>query len=163
MTRTVFARSTAMALTLAALLASDAGAQTNPMMVTDAFARASATPVAKSGAAYVSIMNHGADADRLVEITTPAARSAELHVTVMDGDLMRMEPAGPIDLTAGGTLAMKPGGLHIMLMGLVAPLQQGTELVLTLRFEKAGDLTVKVPVGEVAAGGHDHAPETSSD
>lgn len=163
MRRILLELSFTIALTLAAIFSSAAGARASDIMVTGAFARASATPVAKSGAAYVSIMNHGIITDRLLAITTAAARSAELHSTVMDGDMMKMEPVEQVDLPPGGTLEMKPGGLHIMLIGLVAPLKQDGEIQLTLRFEKAGDVTVKVPVGEVAAGSHDHTPDTSSD
>jgi copper(I)-binding protein len=60
-----------------------------------------------------------------------------------------------------GTLEMKPGGYHIMLMGLKAPLKTGEEIEITLTFEKAGALTLKVPVGEVAQGAHDHGMEDS--
>ena len=56
---------------------------------------------------------------------------------------------------------MKPGGYHIMLMGLVKPLKKGDEIEITLTFEKAGAVTVKVPVGGVAQGGHDHGAEGS--
>lgn len=75
---------------------------------------------------------------------------------------MKMLAAGPVDIPQGGTLEMKPGGYHIMLMGLAQPLKKGEEIEITLTFEKAGDLKVKVPVGEVAAGGHDHGAEGSS-
>ncbi len=60
------------------------------IMVMNAMARASLTPVAKSGAVYFSIMNHGADDDVLVSISTPIATSAEVHETKMDGDVMQM-------------------------------------------------------------------------
>ena len=109
--------------------------------------------MAKSGAAYVSVVNQGTKADRLLSISTPAARSAELHTTVMAGDVMKMEAAGEIDVPAGATLEMKPGGLHVMLMGLIAPLKQGETIEMTLRFERAGDLKVMVPIGSVAADG----------
>ncbi len=120
-------------------------------MVSAAFARASALPAAKSGAAYVSIVNHGSEADRLLSITTPAAKSAELHTTVMAGDVMKMEGVSEVEVAAGGTLEMKPGGLHVMLMGLIAPLKQGETIEMTLRFEKTGDFKVTVPIGGVAA------------
>lgn len=146
----------AIALTLGAIIASAGGVLASDVMVMNAFARASATPVAKSGAVYVTLMNHGAEADRLLSLSSPAARMAELHVTRMDGDVMKMEAAGIIDLPPNATVEMKPGGLHVMLVGLTAPLREGESVDLVLHFEKAGDVTVSVPVGAAAAGGHDH-------
>ncbi|MFN4141418.1 copper chaperone PCu(A)C [Aestuariivirga sp.] len=134
-------------------------AEAGEIMVMKAFARASATPVAKSAAAYVSLMNHGAEADRLVSAASPAARSAEVHKTELVDGVMKMMAAGPLELPAYGTLEMKPGGYHLMLMGLKQPLKEGEILELTLTFEKAGALEVKVPVGSVAEGGHDHGSE----
>jgi hypothetical protein len=161
MPRLILEFAAAIALTLAAILTSVTGAMANDVMVMKAFARASATPVAKSGAAYVSVMNHGADADRLVAVTTPAASTAELHTTTTVEGVMRMEATGPVDIASMATLEMAPGGLHIMLMGLKAPLKQGESIEIMLTFEKAGEITVKVPVGGVAEGTHDHAAESS--
>lgn len=121
-------------------------------MVVGAFARASATPAAKSGAAYVSLLNQGADADRLLAVATPAAASAELHRSVMTGDVMEMEAVEAVDLEPGVTVAMDPGGLHVMLMGLAAPLREGGSIEMLLTFERAGKVTVHVPVKGVAAG-----------
>jgi copper(I)-binding protein len=140
---------------LAALLAAGP-ALASGMMVVEAFARASATPSATSGAAYVSVMNHGED-DRLVGVMSAVAKTAEIHKTELVDGVMKMAPAGPIALPAHGTLQMKPGGYHIMLMGLARPLVEGEKIEVTLSFEKAGSMTVTVPVGAVAAGSHDHS------
>jgi periplasmic copper chaperone A len=75
-----------------------------------------------------------------------------LHTTQMDGDVMKMEAAGAVEILPGGTLEMKPGGSHVMMMGLSAPLKQGGTIELTLSFETAGELKVMVPVGGIAAG-----------
>ncbi len=108
-------------------------------------------------------MNHGATADKLLAIKTPAARSADIHRTEMADGVMKMEAAGALEIPARGTLEMKPGGYHIMLMGLQAPLKQGETLELTLVFERAGEVKVSVPVGGVAeGGGHDHGAAGSS-
>lgn len=152
----------AAALTLSAILASVAGASAAEIMVTEAFARASATPVATSGAAYVSVMNHGAEADRLVAVSTPAADMASLHQSVEENGVMKMPELGPAEIAPMGTLEMKPGGIHVMLMGLKAPLKKGDTITLTLTFEKAGKLDVTVPVGSVAEMGHDHSGGSSS-
>jgi periplasmic copper chaperone A len=142
----------AAALTLGAILASATGVSASDVLVKDAYARASATPVAKAGAVYVSITNQGATADRLLAVSSPVASMATLHRTIKDGDIMRMEEAGPVDLQPNETLIMEPGGLHVMLMGLKAPLKQGEVVELTLVFETAGPVTVKVPVGSAVAG-----------
>lgn len=157
MRRPILELSAAIALTIGAIIASASHGMANDVMVMSAFARASATPAAKAGAAYVTLMNHGGETDRLLAISTPAAAMAEVHVTRVDGDIVKMEPAGSIDVPAGGTVEMKPGGLHVMMMGLKAPLKQGGTVELTLSFEKAGDVTVVVPVGSPAASGPDQA------
>ena len=126
------------------------------IMVMNATARASLTPVAKTGAVYLSIMNHGSADDKLLSIATPAATSAQVHETTMDGDVMKMrEIEGGLVVAAGATVDLKPGGNHVMLMGLKAPLKKGETIALDLTFEKAGVVKVDAPVGEVAAG-HEH-------
>lgn len=163
MPRIIIEISLATALTLAAIIASAAGVSASDVMVMQAFARASATPMAKSGAAYLTVMNHGSSADRLLSVSTPAARSAEIHTTMMDGDVMKMEAVGAIDLPPHGLIEMKPGGLHVMMTGLKAPLKEGGLLEFTLVFAKAGVVKLQVPVGAVAEAGHDHASGVSSD
>jgi len=145
----------AIALTLAAILALAPGANASSVMIMKAYARASTMPTAQTGAAYVSLMNHGAD-DKLVSVSTPAAKSAELHKSEVVDGVMKMEPVGALDVPQNGMIEMKPGGYHIMLMGLAKPLAKGEEIELTLTFEKAGEVKVKVPVGGVASGGMDH-------
>lgn len=142
----------AAALTLGAILASATGVSASDVLVKEAYARASATPVAKAGAVYVSVSNRGETADRLVAVSSPVASMATLHRTIKDGDVMRMENAGTIDLPPNGTLVMEPGGLHVMLMGLNAPLKQGDVIDLTLVFELSGPITLQVPVGSAVAG-----------
>ena len=108
------------------------------------FARASAG-TAGAGAAYMTLKSAEASADRL-SASTPAAERAELHTHVMEGDVMGMREVDSIEIPAGGTVELKPGGLHIMLIGLKAPLKEGESIPLTLSFAKAGPVTVTVPV-----------------
>ncbi len=133
-------------LLLAALLATPALAQSPVpgVQVTDARARATA-PGQTVGAAYATITSPAQD--RLLGIDTPVAGRAELHTVTLDGTIMRMRPVeGGIPLPAGQPVALAPGGLHIMLVDLKAPLQAGQSFPLTLRFEHAPALTVTVPV-----------------
>ena len=151
MRKTLIRFAAAIALTLVPILALAPGANASSVMVMKAYARASATPGADSGAAYVSLMVHG-EADRLVGVSTPAAKMAALHRTVEADGVMKMEHVDGIDVPANGAIKMKPGGYHIMLMGLAAPLKEGDEIDLVLTFEKAGEVKVKAKVGGVAAG-----------
>lgn len=142
----------AVALTFGAILASAVDAKAGDIVVTAAYARASASPVAKTAAVYVTVQNAGAEDDRIVSVSTPAARSAMLHSTEMSGDVMKMEHVEAVSVPAGGTVEMAPGGLHVMLVGLAAPLKEGEMLQVTLTFETAAPVTVDVPVKGVAAG-----------
>ena len=97
-----------------------------------------------SSAAYVSIMNHGKMADRLVGATSNLARKTELHKMEMDNGVMRMRQVeGGIDLPAGKTIHLLPGGYHVMLIGLNAPLTANSIFEITLVFQNAGEKTLK--------------------
>lgn len=130
-------------LPLAAAQAADMAADmAGDVAVTQAWARAS---VAANGAAYVTLQSHGG-ADRLVGASAPVARRAELHSHINDGGVMRMRPVEAVEVPAGGSAELKPGGDHIMLMGLNAPLKEGDSFPLTLTLEKGGSVEVKVTV-----------------
>lgn len=107
-----------------------------------------AMPVASAnGAAYLELDNQGKQADRLLSASTPRAARAELHGHINDNGVMRMrEVKGGVEIPAGGQLRFAPGGLHVMLMGLKSPLAAGERFPLTLKFERAGELTVEVAV-----------------
>ncbi len=152
----------ATALTLAAILALAPGVGASDIMVMGAFARASAVSTARAGTAYLTLMNHGAESDRLVSISTDAADKAQLHQTIEENGIAKMRSVESLDLPAGAMVELKPGGLHVMMTGLRAPLVEGGSVTLRLTFEKAGEIEVKFPVGAVAAG-HDHAEGSSGD
>ena len=140
----------ATALTLGAILALAPGVMASDVMVMGAFARASAVSTATSGVVYMTLTNHGATADRLISITTPAAGMAMLHASVDAGGVSSMKEMPGLEIPAGGSVEMKPGSLHIMLMGLNAPLKKGDTLKLMLTFEHAGQVDVDAKVGDVA-------------
>ncbi len=144
----------AIALTLGAILALPPGVLANDVMVMGAFARASAMPTAKTGAVYMTLMNQGAAADRLVAVTTEAAMSAEVHESLRKTAWPKCGPWTALEIPAGGSVELKPGGYHIMLMGLKAPLKKGGMIMLQLKFEHAGMVDVMAHVGDVA---EDHA------
>jgi copper(I)-binding protein len=110
--------------------------------------------VSVNGAAYMTLMNKGSVPDTLISISTPAAKKAELHKHTMEGGLMRMRPAGAIEIAPGASAVLQPGGLHIMLMELTQPLVEGNSFPLTLNFERAGSVEVKVMISDPEATGH---------
>ena len=112
------------------------------------YARTTATGQA-SGGGYLKLENKGADV-KLLSASADVSASVELHSMSMEGDVMRMRQVDGIALPKGKTVELKPGGLHIMFMGLKAPLKSGDKFPLKLKFEKAGEVTVTV---NVEAGG----------
>jgi copper(I)-binding protein len=140
---------------VAALWASDAGAQQSshgPIAVENAWARA--TPGnAQTGAAYLTLINRGDTTDRLVSVSTPVAEKAELHENKVDNGIMKMRPTGPITVAPGRSEVFKPGGEHVMLMGLKHPLKEGDSFPLTLTFEKGSTAEVSVKVEKAGAMG----------
>ena len=97
-----------------------------------------------SSAAYVSIINHGKVADRLLNATSNLARETELHLMEMDTGVMKMRPVEDgIDIPAGKTIHLAPSGYHVMLIGLNAPLTADSMFEITLVFQNAGEKTIK--------------------
>ncbi len=123
------------------------------------WARASAG-MARAGAAFMTITNHTAHGDRLLAAQTNVSKRAELHTHIMEGAVMRMRSIPHIDIPAGKSVKLRPGKHHVMLMGLHNPLREGSHFPLTLEFEKAGKVQIKVMVKGAAANakpsGHDH-------
>ena len=116
------------------------------------WARATA-PQAQNGAAYFTVTNHGSAADRLIEASSPVAATVELHTHDVDSQgVMRMREVEAIDLPAGEATALRPGGLHVMLIGLGDRLVEGEAFPLTLVFEEAGVVEVEVQVEAVTYG-----------
>ena len=134
------------------ILLTAAAAFAQNTMVSEPWARASPGAV-KNGAAFMTLMSHG-EADRLISASAPVSEAVELHAHINDNGVMRMREIPAIDVPAGGTVTLKPGGLHVMFIGLKAPLTQGGSFPLALNFEKAGTITVQVPVKKVGAMGH---------
>jgi copper(I)-binding protein len=106
-----------------------------------------------TGAGFLTIGNRGAAADRLVGASSPAARTTELHTHMREGEVMRMRPVPGIDIPPGGTVTLEPGGMHLMLIGLAAPLRQGETVPVTLRFERAGEVRVELRIEAAGARG----------
>ena len=102
------------------------------------------------GAAYFTVTSPTADTLTGVKVDPSVAAMAQMHETVMDNGAMKMQEVASVDLPAGTAVEFKPGGYHIMLMQLAAPLKVGSTITLTLELKKAGTITVSVPVLEQA-------------
>jgi hypothetical protein len=110
-----------------------------------------------TGAAYFGIENRGKSTDKLVGVSTPVAKSVEIHTMAMDNGVMKMREVGEIEVKAGDKVAMQPGGgYHLMLMGLNRQLKPGDQFPMTLTFEKAGKKEVSVVVDQKPGEGSMH-------
>lgn len=116
--------------------------------VSDAWARATAP--GQGGAVYATIDNNGRTGDRLVSVTTDRALMAMIHEGGMDNGVARMRMIDSLDIPAGTGAKLAPGGNHIMLEGLKAPLVAGDTFQVTMKFERSGEMAV--PVSVVAPG-----------
>lgn len=138
---------------LAALIAGSASAQSgNPPSVQAVDVWARATPLgAKTGAAYMTLVNPGPADDRLVGAATPVAGEAQIHSMRLENGVIMMRPVPGIDVKAGAKAVLAPGGYHVMLMDLKQKLVQGKSFPLTLIFAKAGKVEVSARIAGIAA------------
>ena len=148
-------RITRPALIALALLAGQAHAQaTAPVAVDGAWARATVQGQKATGAFMRLTAKDGA---RLVRAESPAAGVVEVHEMKMDGNVMKMRALPGLNLPAGQAVELKPGGYHVMLMDLKAPLAKGSSVPMTLVFQDAKGVQsqqqVQVPVAASAPGG----------
>lgn len=110
-------------------------------------------PGAKIGVGFLQLRNAGAAPVRVVGASSPVARRVEMHVTMREGDVMKMRQVRSFEVPPGGTFELKPGGAHLMLVDLKRPLAKGERVPLTLELEKGGTLQVELRVAEMGARG----------
>ena len=139
---------------LLGLLAGVSASAAEPTITAEkAWARAT-TSAAATGVVYLSLADTGPAADRLVGVATPVAAHADMHIMVMEGNVMQMRPVDAVDVKPGERIQFKPSGLHIMLTDLKQPLTRGERFPVTLDFEKAGKVDVEVLVLPIGATGY---------
>ena len=136
-------------LLVAALGAMPAVAQ---IRIENGWARATA-PGAKIAAGYLLIRNEAAAPDRLIGASAPSAERVETHVTLREGEVMRMREVKGYDIPARGSFELKPGGAHLMFVNIKTPFQEGAKVPLMLRFEHAGELKIELQIGRLGAAG----------
>jgi periplasmic copper chaperone A len=141
----------AVALTIAAILSLAAHARANGIVVSGAYARASSGAGARTGALYLTIRNEGTAPDALLAVSTDAAASAMIHETAVENGVATMRHVEKLEIAPGQEASFAPGGMHVMLMGLKAPLRRGDLIRATLSFQNAGDVRVNVPVAGIGA------------
>jgi copper(I)-binding protein len=109
--------------------------------------------MSQTAGVFFVIDNQGSMADALIRATTSICDAVELHESILEGDVMKMQPVpgGRIEIPAGQAVELKPGGLHVMLIGLHKRLVPGESFSLSLEFERAGSIEVEVEIREVGA------------
>jgi copper(I)-binding protein len=124
--------------------------------VSDAWMRATA-PGQKTAAGYMIIRNKSAQPERLVGGSSEAAAKLETHVSIKDGDIMRMREVKGYDIPAKGSFELKPNGSHLMLVDLKRPLKEGDKVPVVLKFEKSGDVKVDFEVRSLVSAHKEHS------
>ena len=114
------------------------------------WARATA-PKALAGGAFMTITSIAAD--QVTRLESPVASTVELHLTVEEAGVMKMKPVPALVLEPGKSVTLKPGGYHVMLMGLKAPLKQGEHFPITFFFATSPPVTVEVQIAAPGAAG----------
>lgn len=111
------------------------------------------------GGGFLVVTNAGGKEDRLISATSPAAAEVQLHTMSMDGGVMRMrQVTDGLPVPAHGKLELKPGGFHVMFIGLKAPLKLGAKVPATLTFKRAGKVKVAFAVEAITYTGPSAAP-----
>ncbi|HEX2134825.1 MAG TPA: copper chaperone PCu(A)C [Microvirga sp.] len=141
-------------LACALLLATAAGARVaegGTLIVDQPWTRATPGGAPVAGG-YAVLRNTGTEPDRLLRISSPLAGRAEIHEMAVNDGVMTMRPLPRgLEIKPGETIALKPGGHHIMFMDLKAPFRQGERIPVTLEFERAGTIGVELRVEAIGA------------
>lgn len=144
------------AITLSLPLAVWAAGAADGITVTDPYVRL-APPGAQATGAFMVLKNNGDKDVRLVKADNPASKITELHTHINEGGVMKMRPVPAIEIKAKGETALKPGGLHVMLIDLKAPMKDGDSVAITLGFDDGSSKQVSAPVRKPMPAPMDHS------
>jgi len=120
-------------------------AKVGGLEIENAYTRAT-VPGQQVAGGFLRIENSGSVVDQLISASSPVAAEVQIHEMAMDGNVMRMRQVKDISVPAGGSVELKPGGYHLMLMNIKTPLAVGEVVPVKLKFAKAGEVEVKLPV-----------------
>ncbi len=135
-------------------LANAQNAKVGTVEIENAYTRAT-VPGQMAAGGFMKIENKG-KADQLISASSPVAGEVQLHEMAMEGNVMKMRQVKDIPVPANGAVELKPGGLHLMFMNIKAPLAAGQTVPVKLKFAKAGEVEVKMPVNAMGAQGSAH-------
>ena len=127
--------------------------------VSDVWARTSTQGM--TSAVYFVIQNHNAEADELIGVASNVAEAVEVHESKLEGDVMTMSRVESVALKPSAKVEFKPGGYHVMLIGLKQDLKTGDEIEITLQFRNSPDITVTATVKEadgMSSNNMEHSP-----
>jgi periplasmic copper chaperone A len=118
---------------------------------------ARATPKgASTGTAYMTITNTGNAPDRVSCVSSDASATCQIHIMAMEDGIMKMRPVeGGLEIKPGETVTFAPSSLHLMLVNLKHPLDQGKTVKAALKFENAGTVDIEYPVAAIGAAAPD--------
>jgi copper(I)-binding protein len=125
-----------------------AGSAADLVSVIDPYVRA-VPPGQPNSAAFMTLENQDGAAHAVVNATSPVAKVVELHTHIHEGGMMMMRRIDQVDVPANGKAELKPGGLHVMLIGLKQELKPGEMIPLTLEFEDGSEKALKAPVRKI--------------
>lgn len=124
------------------------------LQIENAYTRAT-VPGQQVAGGFMKIENKGA-ADQLVSASSPVAGEVQLHEMAMEGNVMKMRQLKDLAIPAGGAVELKPGGYHLMFLNLKGPLAAGQTVPVKLKFAKAGEVEVQLPVNQMGAQQRQH-------
>jgi copper(I)-binding protein len=126
-------------------------AKVGSVQIENAYTRAT-VPGQQVAGGFMKIENKGS-ADQLISASSPVAGEVQLHEMSMEGQVMKMRQVKDIAVPAGGAVELKPGGFHLMFINIKSPLAAGESVPVKLKFAKAGEVEVKMPVNAMGAHG----------
>ena len=127
-------------------------AAADQITVVDPYVRL-APPNAPATGAFMVIKNNGEQDTKVIKAANPASKITELHTHLNEGGVMKMRPVAAIEVKAKGEAVLKPGGLHVMLIDLKAPMAEGDMVPITLTFDDGSSKTIDAKVMRPTAGG----------
>lgn len=156
---TITARVRTFGAALALLVAAAAPAfahsvEVGTLSLTDLWTRAT-PPGAPTAGGYLTITNTGSEPDTLLAVSSPVVGKSEIHEMATTDGVMTMRPVEGIEIPAGGSVTLAPGGFHLMFITLTEPLKEGEKMPVTLTFAKAGSVDTFLHILAIGADGPD--------